>query len=244
MAASVRREPAPRFERAPRGVRSLVRPAEGLLWVIAAGLLGWCALAYVGARSHQQSDERALAQLREENRAPESPWPQAEVPGAEPNAVRIPPAQRKAVDSGLIGRIEIPRLRLAAIVREGIDRRTLERAVGHVPGTALPGQNGNVCLAAHRDTYFRPLEGVRKDDRIRITTPEATYEYTVQGISVVDPDAVEVLASTGDATLTLVTCYPFGFVGSAPQRFIVSGRLSGLPEPDRAGRPAALPPAR
>jgi sortase A len=245
MAISVRQEPVSRFERTPRGVRSLVRPAEGLLWTIAAGLLGWCVFAYVGARLHRQSDERTLAELRKKDLATESPWPRAEVQGTEKRSVRgVPPAERRAVDPGLIGRIEIPRLGLTAIVREGTDWRTLERAVGHVPGTALPGQDGNVCLAAHRDTYFRPLRGVRKNDTIRITTPNATFEYTVQGISVVDPDAVEVLASTGDASLTLVTCYPFGYVGPAPRRFIVSGRLSNPPESGRAGRPAALRPSR
>ena len=100
MAISVRQEPASRCERAPRGVRSLVRPAEGLLWVIAAGLLGWCALAYVGARSHQQSDERALAELRKENLAPESPWPQAEVPGAEPERGQGPAGGENGRRSG------------------------------------------------------------------------------------------------------------------------------------------------
>ena len=85
---------------------------------------------------------------------------------------------------------------------------------------------------------------MRKNDTIRITTPGATYEYTVQGTSVVDPGAVEVLASTGDAALTLVTCYPFRYVGPAPRRFIVTGRLSGPTEPGRAGRPAALLPSR
>jgi sortase A len=244
MAISVRQEPASRFERAPRGVRSLVRPAEGLLWVIAAGLLGWCAFAYVGARSHELIDEQALAELRKENLAPESPWPRAEAPGAERSVRGVPAAERQAADLGLIGRIEIPRLGLAAIVREGIDGRTLERAVGHVSGTALPGQNGNVCLAGHRDTFFRRLEGVRKNDTIRITTPTATYDYTVLGTSVVDPGAVEVLTSNGDAALTLVTCYPFRYVGPAPRRFIVSGRLMDPAKPVRAGRPAALPPSR
>ena len=207
-------------------------------------MLGWCAVAYVGARSHQRIDERALAELRQENLAPESPWPRTGVPGAGKSVRGVPAAERREADPGLIGRIEIPRLGLAAIVREGTDSRTLERAVGHVSGTALPGGNGNVCLAAHRDTYFRPLEGVRKNDRIRITTPTATYEYTVQGTAVVDPGAVEVLASTGDAALTLVTCYPFRYVGPAPRRFIVTGRLMDPEEPVRAGRPAALLPSR
>ncbi len=212
--------------------------------MIAAGLLGWCALAYVGSRWHQQSDERALAELRKESLASESPWPRADLPGTEQSVGGVSPAESKAVDAGLIGRIEIPRLGLGAIVREGTDRKTLERAVGHVSGTVLPGQNGNVCLAAHRDTFFRRLEGVRKNDTIRITTPGATYEYTVEGTTVVDPDAVEVLASTGDAALTLVTCYPFRYVGPAPRRFIVSSRLSAPAEPLRAGRPTALLPSR
>jgi sortase A len=207
-------------------------------------LLGWCAFAYVGARSHQLIDERALAELRKENLAPENPWPRAEVPGIERSVRGGPAAERLAADPGLIGRIEIPRLGLTAIVREGTGRRTLERAVGHVAGTALPGENGNVCLAAHRDTFFRRLEGVRKNDTIRITTPGATYEYTVQGTAVVDPGAVEVLASTGDAALTLVTCYPFRYVGPAPRRFIVSGRLKVPTEPVLAGRPDASLPSR
>lgn len=244
MAISVRQEPASRFERAPRGVRSFVRRAELLLWVIAAGLLGWCAFAYVGSRTHQQIDERALAESRKESPGFESPWPRADVPGTGQSVDGVSPAERESVDAGLIGRIEIPRLGLAAIVREGTDRKTLERAVGHVAGTALPGQNGNVCLAAHRDTFFRRLEGVRKNDTIRITTPGATYEYTVLGTTVVDPGAVEVLASTGEAALTLVTCYPFRYVGPAPRRFIVSSRLSASAEPLRAGRPAAPLPSR
>ncbi len=235
MATLVRLEPEPRCERTPRRVRSLVRLAEILLWITAIGLLGWCGFAYYGAVSYQRSGERALAQIRAENRSPESPWPQTGAPGARSGASLGPVADTKTVDPGLVGRIEIPRLGLAAIIREGVDDRTLARAVGHVPETALPGQNGNVCLAAHRDTFFRLLAGVRKGDAIRITTPRATFEYAVEGISVVEPEAVEVLDSTGEEALTLVTCYPFDYVGSAPHRFIVLARPA---EAAKSGRPA------
>jgi sortase A len=122
----------------------------------------------------------------------------------------------------LIGRIIIPRLGVRGIVKEGVDDRTLRRAVGHVPGTALPGESGNVGLAAHRDTFFRGLKDVRKNDRIRIETPDGDYEYQVDSIRIVKPNDVEVLASSNNhPALTLVTCYPFYYVGNAPKRFIV-----------------------
>jgi LPXTG-site transpeptidase (sortase) family protein len=110
---------------------------------------------------------------------------------------------------------------MSAIVREGVEDSTLRRAVGHVPRTALPGESGNAALAAHRDMFFRPLKDVRKGDRIRVTTREGVHEYRVTETRVVGPDDVTVLAPTMNATLTLVTCYPFNFVGTAPKRFVV-----------------------
>jgi sortase A len=194
------------------------------------GLLGWVGLVYLEARSYQQSEERALMEIRRQFRAPKGPLPKRAAPGAGSDVASVPRQVGRVVDPGLIGRIEIPRLGVAAIVREGTSRRTLELAVGHVGGTALPGQHGNVGLAAHRDTYFRRLAGIRKNDTIRITTPDAIWEYTVQSTAVVDPEAVDVLAATDDATLTLVTCYPFGYVGPAPRRFIVRARQTGPPK--------------
>lgn len=125
-------------------------------------------------------------------------------------------------DPYALGRIEIPRLGLAAIVREGADEKTLARAVGLVPGTARPGQNGNVVLAGHRDTFFRPLRGIRVNDRIRLFVPPHQYEYRVESLRVVTPEETDALASRGVDELTLVTCYPFRFIGPAPDRFIVS----------------------
>lgn len=122
---------------------------------------------------------------------------------------------------GLIGRIEIPRLGLEAVVMEGVDYATLRRAAGHIPGTALPGHVGNIGISAHRDTFFRPLRNIRNNDLIQIITPLGDYRYRVVSSAVVDPGNVTVLASSASETLTLVTCYPFYFVGPAPDRFIV-----------------------
>jgi len=123
--------------------------------------------------------------------------------------------------SAVIGRLEIPSLHLVAMVREGADAGTLRRAVGHIPGTALPGRRGNVALAGHRDTFFRALRGIQVHDAIELETTSGTYQYQVESTRVVGPRDVQVLASSPDASLTLVTCYPFYYVGSAPKRFIV-----------------------
>lgn len=139
------------------------------------------------------------------------------------------PAQRAVADESdadadpaAIGRIEIPRLGVAAVVREGADEETLSRAVGLIPGAAHPGQSGNVVLAGHRDTFFRPLRKIKVNDRIRLVVPPNTFEYRVESTRVVTPDETSVLQSKGLDELTLVTCYPFRFIGSAPDRFIVS----------------------
>src|SRR4029079_17504782 len=123
------------------------------------------------------------------------------------------------------GRVGIPRLGVSAIVRAGSDAKTLRLAVGHIPGTAFPGDAGNVGLAGHRDTFFRGLKNIRADDLISIATVEGTYTYRVERTTVVNPSDVWVLDPTDHGTLTLVTCYPFSYVGSAPQRFVVQARL-------------------
>lgn len=121
----------------------------------------------------------------------------------------------------VIGRIEIPRLHVNVMVREGVTDQTLRQAVGHVPSTALPGELGNVALAAHRDTFFRPLQDIKKDDHITLETLNGSYEYVVESLKVVSPRDVWVLDASNGSTLTLVTCYPFHYIGSAPKRFIV-----------------------
>jgi sortase A len=125
------------------------------------------------------------------------------------------------VAAGLIGSLEIPRLGLSAILMEGTTGKTLRRAVGHIAGTALPGAPGNVGVSGHRDTFFRPLRNIRENDIIALTTVNGEYRYRVVFTQVVRPDNVAVLNPTENEVLTLVTCFPFYFVGPAPYRFIV-----------------------
>jgi sortase A len=127
-----------------------------------------------------------------------------------------------------VGRLEIPRIGISVMVLQGTEDATLIAGAGHVPGTRSPGANGNVVIAAHRDTFFRKLEGIRRGDRIRIATIRQTYEYVVDSTETVDPEDTRVMESRERSELTLITCYPFYFVGAAPKRFIVHARpLSG-----------------
>ena len=153
----------------------------------------------------------------------------------EPPALSVP-LQKPA--GSLVGRIEIPRLKLSAIVLEGSDDKTLRLGVGRVPETAEPGSTGNVVLAAHRDTLFRPLRGIHPGDEITITTPKGTFRYTVDWMEVVNPENTEPLKSTPEPALTLVTCYPFHYIGPAPQRFIVRARQASSPETDAHSTPS------
>jgi LPXTG-site transpeptidase (sortase) family protein len=130
-------------------------------------------------------------------------------------------AVRKAEPGTPIGMIEIPRLGLSSVVLEGDDAAALLLGVGHLADTPLPWHGGNSVLAAHRDTFFRPLAGIRRNDVIRFSTADAEFEYVVKETMIVDPTDVEVLDPTTTATLTLITCYPFDYVGPAPSRFIV-----------------------
>ena len=110
------------------------------------------------------------------------------------------------------------------VVVEGVDKTTLRRAVGHIPGTALPRHSGNVGLAGHRDTFFRPLKDLKIKDEVQLSTLQGNFTYEVESLRVVDPDNVGVLAPSGENVLTLVTCYPFYYVGPAPKRWIVRAR--------------------
>ncbi len=121
----------------------------------------------------------------------------------------------------LFGRITIPRLGLSAVIEEGVDQRTLRHAVGHFPGSSVPEKAGTVALAGHRDTFFRALAHVRVHDLILLQTLHGKYEYRVVRTAVVAPQHVEVVQSSPQSDLTLVTCYPFHYVGPAPLRFIV-----------------------
>jgi sortase A len=197
-------------------LRRILKWAQRALLVCAAVLLGYCAFVLTDAWIFQRRQSRDLDRLLRDRRAVSESASQPE--SAAPKG---PPV---ATQDGLIGRIEIPRLLLSAVVIEGIDRKTLRRAVGHIPGTALPGQPGNVGLAGHRDTFFRPLKDLKIRDELQLSTPSGSFKYLVESLRVVEPENVGVLASSGENVLTLVTCYPFYYIGPAPRRFIVRAR--------------------
>ncbi len=143
------------------------------------------------------------------------------------------PRRRKAYEQSLtrdgvlpLGRLEIPSIELSVMILPGTDDWTLNRAVGHIDGTSLPGETGNVGIAGHRDGFFRGLRLLESGARIWLTTLDGTYEYIVRDMQVVDPSQVEVLQPSPKPTLTLVTCYPFFHVGSAPQRYIIRATLA------------------
>ena len=150
-----------------------------------------------------------------------------EARGAVRQTASSTPSRALPLAAGLIGRLEIPRLGLSAILMEGTTGKTLRRAVGHIAGTALPGGPGNVGVSGHRDTFFRPLRNIRKNDIITLTTVNGEYRYRVVFTQVVRPENVAVLNATGNEVLTLVTCFPFYFVGPAPYRFIVRAERAG-----------------
>ncbi len=199
--------------------RPRLRWLERLLLVIGVLCLGVVAYAWLDAAVYQYREGKVLDQAAE-----------ARLAASETdtlNTFRDRSARRRvgpAPEGSLIGRIEIPRVGVSSIVLEGIGNRTLRRAVGHIPDTALPEDSGNVGLAAHRDSFFRGLKDVRKNDIITLKTLQGTYEYRVEWTRIVLPDATEVLDDAGGPALTLVTCYPFFYVGQAPERFIVRAR--------------------
>jgi sortase A len=131
------------------------------------------------------------------------------------------PRPRRLSEGDLFGRLEIPRLNLSVMVMEGDADSILRLGAGHVPGTPL-------AIAGHRDTFFRPLKDIKLDDTIRVTTPEGVSEYRVVSTQIVGPTDVSVLDAKDDSTLTLITCYPFYYIGPAPKRFIIQAHKDQL----------------
>lgn len=184
---------------------------QGALFVVGAFLLGQWAETEIASRSYQS---RAAAVLQSWLGSAQSA---ASIrPGRESSRTRA-----AAKQTGVVGRLEIPRLGIEAMVGEGIDDRTLDRAIGHLPGTPFPGEDGNVALAGHRDTFLRKLGRISRGDRIEVETADGSFAYRVVEIGVVRPTAVHVLDETSEPTLTIVTCYPFRAIGPAPDRFVV-----------------------
>jgi sortase A len=186
-------------------LRKLTRWSRNVLLTAAAGLLGYCAIVLADTWMYQKQASQLFDRAH----------PQVAGPGMDST-------------SGLLGRMEIPRLGVSVIIAEGTKESTLRRAGGHIPGTSFPGQGGNVGIAGHRDTLFRPLRNIRQNDVITLTTLAGEYRYRVTSTEIVSPSDVTVLQPDGHEILTLVTCYPFYFVGPAPDRFIVrAARVMG-----------------
>ncbi|MGO9256958.1 MAG: class D sortase [Bryobacteraceae bacterium] len=208
-------------------LRRILKWTQRALSACAFLLLGYCAFALLDAWNFQRRESRDFDRALNVQRVAGESRPQPEsFPSPKAAAVAVIPA---AETKGLIGRLEIPRLLLSTIVVEGIGRTTLRRVVGHIPGTALPGQPGNVGLAGHRDTLFRSLKDLKINDEIQFSTLHGDFKYIVESLVIVEPDNVGVLASSSENELTLVTCYPFFFVGAAPKRFVVKARQVSPP---------------
>lgn len=205
------------------------RNIERLLLILGVLMLAF----YVAARIHGtilsnaelQRFKRQLASAGEPDRvalagaAPDfSRWSQRRIKDYQESlAARFAPA---------IAILRIPKIHVEVPVLEGTDDLALNRGVGHVAGTARPGENGNMAIAGHRDGFFRGLKDVRVRDKIEMDIPGQTITYVIDRLVIVDPNDVSVLQSTPRASLTLVTCYPFYFVGSAPKRYVVQASIT------------------
>ena len=209
-----------------KSVRGILRWTQWLLFACAFVLLGYSGYMVADSWRFQRQANLDLDRL---------------ATGAPSHADVL----QRPVDGALIGRVVVDRLGISVAVVEGSETPSLAHAAGHIAGTALPGEPGNAGIAAHRDTFFRPLRNVRRDDVIRMITPHGEYRYRVVSTRIVRPDDVSVLGSDGSEVLTLVTCYPFYYVGAAPDRFIVraerTGAFPGAPEA-AALQPGADPP--
>lgn len=206
-----------RFLRRKRSGWSVV--CEGALWSVATiclGLAGWMvADSYLYQLRADESLSVTVSPVAVGSGGNEAPsWPAIIEPGTP------------------IARLVVPRLGVSVIVAEGVDNSTLRRAIGRVPDSARPGEAGNIALAGHRDTFLRPLAGIREGDLIQLESPVGYESYRVEWTSIVAPKDVHVLDATSYSALTLVTCYPFNYVGAAPERFIVRARRVG---PESAG---------
>ena len=184
-------------------------------FLAAASLLafGYLAINFLGAWLYQTRETRHF--VTEGNTVPGTPAVESQSKATATASPKYPAA------GSPVALLSIPRLALSTVVLEGAEERQLKLGPGHIPGTSLPGDGGNIGVAGHRDTFFRPLRHIKKDDTIRLATREKEFQYQVVSTKIVAPEDIQVLHPSEQETLTLVTCYPFDFVGPAPKRFIV-----------------------
>jgi sortase A len=187
--------------------------------------IGWVAYVWLDAHIYQIVERRQLDALVSARKR--EPPAVAQVPVTQAPILKLP----RLGPGSVLGELEIPRIGLSVIVIEGDSASILRRAAGHLEGTAVPGGPGNVAIAAHRDTFFHPLRGICDEDVITLNTLRGSYKYRVESIEVVEPDDVEVLADSSEPTMTLITCYPFSYIGPAPKRLVVRARQIALESP-------------
>ena len=195
---------------------NLFRWLEYILWAIGSCALAYSVVVLTDAAVAQARFAQVFTQARESAAHVAAP-----TGSIKPGENNFPQTTTSLPQSDLIGRLEIPRLGVSAIVLEGASSRTLRVALGHIPGTSRPGEPGNIGIAGHRDTFFRPLSRIKTGDEIAFDTMARNYRYRVSSIEVVDPARAVVLGFHRKDELTLVTCYPFSYMGPAPKRFIV-----------------------
>ena len=220
-----RPESSGRPARRERVARALLWTQGGLALVGLACLAVWASACAQRTVVQVEEEERFDAQIIASTFATEehdqSEWSPKRVAAYQQSLAE--PAQA-------IARLSIESVGISVMVLEGTEGRVLDRAVGRIPGTALVGEDGNLGIAGHRDGFFRSLRHVKQGDEIRLVTVEGVSRYRIGDIFVVEPENVDVLEDTAEPTITLVTCFPFFFVGSAPRRFIVKGeRISFEP---------------
>ena len=209
--------------------QSFLHRIRFLFFIIGFSALAYCGYVLIDAKLYQSYQTRRFQEEMEASKPSANREPASSLL---PPLEQAKPVQTESVtptNSRLspLGRIEIRTIGLSAMIMEGIDPRTLRRAVGHIPGTPLPGQAGNVALAGHRDTFFRALQNIREGDEITLQVLSGLYRYRVDSITVVDPGDRRVLNNSDGEILTLVTCYPFSYLGPAPKRFIVRAHRLG-----------------
>jgi sortase A len=214
-----------KIKRQPTRLGSFLRWTRWFFLIVGVLALSYCGIVLLDRWAFQAYQtwlfERALKGAQSSARAPNQPVSSPPSAQAEAGRARAESLGIDGLAGSPLGRIEINSIGVVAMIMEGVDGKTLRHAVGHIPGTPLPGQQGNVGLAGHRDTFFRGLRNIHKGDEITLTTLHGSYRYRVDSTQVVEPKDIKVLAATADDFLTLVTCYPFYFVGPAPKRFIV-----------------------
>jgi sortase A len=209
---------------------------------VGVSALGYCGYVVLDARHSQNEQSRQFSQALVAARSRAEADPAAHnspvsdanattplmptfLEGSSANSAALPKISAANALSNLpLGQIEIASIGLTAMIQEGTGRQTLQRGVGHIAGTSLLGQSGNIGLAGHRDTFFRKLRNIHEGDEITLTTLAGAIVYRVDLISIVEPQESEVLRDSGENLLTLVTCYPFSYVGPSPKRFVVRAR--------------------